>query len=168
MKGYFLKKNKKNTHLVNNSCVYVKHNCLCFMCRFGQRSSESDFRDWEFSCWCLPCADAMPFLSIIWWLVPSSKADIHREVCMQVCECLQCQSLTPTHRGQTNALIRSWHAATTFPLLPLRPLSLSPLLFSAPLLSFGLLFYVSLFLTQTNTFVPISATQLRGTPSELR
>lgn len=99
-------------------------------------------------------------LSIIWWLVSGSKAALHREVCMHVCECLQCQSLSLTHRGQTNALIRSWHAATTFP---------SPFFFSFLLwFSSASFFYVSLSLTRTNTFVPISATQLQGTPSELR
>lgn len=46
-------------------------------------------------------------LSIICQLVPDSKANIHRERCVCVCESLQCQSLAPAHRGQTNALIRS-------------------------------------------------------------
>lgn len=55
-------------------------------------------------------------LSIICRLVPDSRADIHREGCACVweCECMQRKSLTPAHRGQTNALIRGWHAATIF------------------------------------------------------
>lgn len=84
-------------------------------------------------------------LSLICWLVPGSRADIHRERCARLCACtwwwehLHCQSLFLTHRGQTNALIRSWHAATTFLPVPCRP-ALSPLpffLFSSPLLSFS-------------------------------
>lgn len=60
-------------------------------------------------------------LSVIGWLVPDSHIQRRR----------QCQSLPLTHRGQTNALISSWHTATTF--LPLAlPASLPPFIFSAP------------------------------------
>lgn len=75
-----------------------------------------------------------------------------------MCERLQCQSLTPAHRGQTNALIRSWHAATTF--LPLAP-SASRSLPSSFLSSSAFFRSLSLCLSiphtyRDNTFVPIS------------
>lgn len=150
MKGYFFFF-CLFTHLVNNSCVYVKIT-VCVSCVGLDRGVQR----------VTPVIESLvvdvchaQVLSIICRLVPDSKADIHRERFVCVCVRLQCQSLTPTHRGQTNALIRSWHAATTF--LPLAPsASLSPFLFFPPLLSFYLFLRVSLFPTQTNTFVPIS------------
>lgn len=85
------------------------------------------------------------------------KKYVHSRAHTWSCVCWQCQSLPVTHRGQTNALISSWHAATTFlPLAPsaslslFLPLSLSLFLFSL-LLSFNLSFCVPLFSKRTGT-----------------
>lgn len=123
------------TYLLKNSCMYVylkgeKMLTLPVSCAGLDRGAQSELSDWEFSCWWLPCAGLISYLVTS----PRQKSwQPQREVCALVCvrawwgERLQCQSLTLTHRGQTNALIRSWHAATTFsPSCPVG-LSLSPL-----------------------------------------
>lgn len=98
--------------------------------------------------------EAAQVLSVSGWLVP----DFHyreTQTCVYGCERRQCQTFPLTHRGQTNALISSWHTATTF--LPLAlPASPPPPFFSLLLHCFASNLSLCLCLLRTdrhNTFV---------------